>query len=360
MLTLFNRPITGLLGGLYSPELERLLTLHRENTTRTQAYYRQQSFATASNHPLVRLIEQFPAPSYPLDLIHYQERVEANMQRLAQHFRWCTPTTVGRSQVPGLLFDERSEELMIAHHQPRSLIEFDTDWAQWAPLRYLSHSRTTLALPFPHGKHAIQTHAVSVILIDIPLLACQYACWFQQQRRAEYARTPMQFLINYPLNNALPSFQDVAFLNQLLAIVLDQPFEHEPAQHPFYLNAYESRTEEVYRDLVYAYQRKHRSFTTLLNTFPAIHQPTLQAVMAIPPMPMTHPLWWPLTIARLWVSAGCLQWGVERSHAADREALNDIRYRIKTLQGHRQLASLLSDEGETWVQRQLARVESLI
>lgn len=359
MFDILNRPDVGFAGSTQIAGFQRILDEHHKNLTRTQSYYRRQSFATASNHILVQLIEQLPILTQPLDLLRYQEHTEANMQRLAQHFQWFTPTTVGKSEPLGLFF-KNQEELIIAYHQPRSLTELEGDWESWQPIRFLSHSRTTLTLPFPHRKNSVESETVSVILIDIPLFACQYARWYEQQRLEEYARTPMQFLINYPLNNALTSFHDVAFLNRFYHYLFQVPLQQETAKHPFYLNVYEEETDKFYNNLMSVYRRKKDAVSTVFNAFPAINNASLQQVIAIPPMPMTHPVWWPLTISRLWVGACCLQWNHDRNHAPDRELVNRIRYRLKTLTNYRLLSSILTPDGETWVQRQLATLETLL
>lgn len=360
MFDIFNQPTDGFVGLFYPGPFQHILRAHRENLLRTQAYYRSQSFAVATTHPLVQLIEHLPAPSRPLSVFEYQQRIQAHEQRLVNLFRWCTPVSLGRSRHPGLFFETNSEELIIAHAGSHSLEFLDADWTKWEPIRFLSHTQTTLALPFPNATQPLDEYGVSVILLDLPLFACQYALWYETQRDKTYARTPMQFLTNYPLNNALRSFHDVAFFNRLYNHLFDHSIEQNTGKHPFYLNQHSEQTESLYQALITRYQRTRWSFTALLNAFPGISEQTLQRVIAIPPMAMTHPLWWPLTIARLKTSSCCLQWNIARKHAPDREAVNRIRYRLKTLTNHRELDTLLSSAGKTWVYRQLAHVESLL
>tara|TARA_B100000929_G_scaffold283907_1_gene265510 strand:- start:268 stop:1284 length:1017 start_codon:yes stop_codon:yes gene_type:complete len=332
---------------------------HRSNLSRVKNHYRRANHATKSDHLLVRILQTLPSGK-DMDLLSYRDMIEDYQNELIRHFDLSSPVNVGKSFYPGVFMGEDSEEILVAVNRPFSIGEISTNWQNVSPVQFLRHPKTNLNLELPIGQPTPGETGPSVILIDIPLLACQYRLWRQRELRInpEYPKTPMQFVINFPLTNSLDSLIDVAYFNQLRALFFGEPLEDVRVLHPFYLNNYFEKTKDGNIELIHSYLDRRMSFGEMLESIDAIGKPNLRKVIEIPSMAFTRQVKWALTVARLPLISMLVLWEERAGGSFNRKELNRVKRSLRQLRSDRALDSLgtqaLADQTKIDIERDIA------
>ena len=186
----------------------------------------------------------------------------------------------------------------------------------------------------------------SVILLDLPLLACQYRLWRERELRLrpDFPETTRMFVASYVLPNMLPSLQDVALLNQFLNLHAGIPLSEALDPHPFYLNTRMDKMTEGVVDMLATYKNRRVEFTEFLSAIDGIHRKNLREIVALPSMPFTRQVIWALVIARLPVIQFMLDWYTETGLRYDRQEINEIRRTVQRLRSDHTLNALVSPE----------------
>lgn len=341
MFTLFNKPSDSGAPSLERASYERILTAHRNNLSRVSSHYRRENHAVSSNHLLVQILQTLPS-GRNLDLVAYRDLIEDMQDELIRNFDLSSPVNVGKSRYPGIFLGEDSEEILIAISEPFSVGAFRNTWVKEPCVRFLRHPKANLNLELPDGQRKPGETGVSVILIDLPKLACQYRLWREREIRLnpEYPKTPMQFVHSHVLSNALGSFADVAYFNVLTKLFFGEPLIEVKNTHPFYLNAYFDETRDGGVELLQAFINKRLSFGQVIEGIAAIDKPTLRKALEIPSTAFTRQIKWSLVVGRLPLIRLLVLWEERAQGDYNRKDLARVRRTLKQLRSDRVLDSL--------------------
>lgn len=343
MYNLFNQPYDANIQQVSPSGFERVKNVQRENCKRVISHYRRNAYSVESDHFLVRLLQTLPDPGDDT-LLSYRDRISDYTDQLTRHFNLTSPVNVGESVFPGYFMGEDSEEILITAASNFDTASLKAQWQEVSPLRFLRHPKTDMNLMPPMGESTSDETGPSVILIDIPLLACQYQLWRQRELKInpQNPRTTMQFVANFPIPNSLQSWQDVAYFNQFYNLYKGRPLSQALDSHPFYLNTRMDKMAEYVSELLDTYGKRNVGYAEVIQAIEGIHTPSLRATIAIPPMAFTRQVIWGLVIARIPVIGMMLQWHQNDQGSHDRQDMNTIRRTVRRLRSERALESMVS------------------
>lgn len=326
MYTLFNNPPVSRRGTLTVPRFDYLRRELRKNLEKVVGYYRVSPMYYSSRHLLVQILQHINV-SLHQDLVRYRDLVEDLTDDLSRSLHLTSPTNVGRLQSPGVFYGKDSEEVLVVDDSPFSLDQVRDDWENLTPIRFLRHPKTDLTMQVPDGDQYSAETGLAVILVNIPMLACQYREWKLRElyHNPENPRTAMQFLGLYPLTNSVASQVDVAFINRFIALYNDQPVLDTRDNHPFYLNHYEDPIDKEIAKIQLVLAKRALDFDQTLEALVPIAAESFREVIALPSMPMTRQVTWALLLARLPLITWLVQWNLVNGHNRNRHALNVIR-----------------------------------
>lgn len=275
----------------------------KQNLDRVIQYYRDNPTAVASDHILIRLLQSLNVPlSLPLD------RYMANVENIALNLSMALKFTsaIYRGQFFENVFYGGNHELLIACDTSFDIDFANKHWEKLSPVTVLRNNVSSLDLRLPDGSITDQRDGISVMLINIPMLALQYRAWMlREQSYAEATGAGMRpetmFIRGYVLPNMLGTHLDQVLFNRLWLMVKDEkPDGHVMNAHPFYMTDYSDKLNATQAELLTLLQRSQQlNFGEMLQAIPEVHKSNLLQAMHIPDLPPTFQLMWALSIARL-------------------------------------------------------------
>lgn len=342
MHTLFNTASSINLRTTSLPRFENIKNVHRRNLERVISFYRTRSNHTVeSDHLLVQLLQHIPVSIEEESKI-YIDRVESYVDDLTRLFKLTSPVSLGEAREPGVFYGKDSIEIIIVTTEE---FDYESNWEDLSPVRFLSHPKTDLNIDLPLGKSTSTEEGLSVILLNLPMLAFQYKQWRLRELKEnpEFPRTTMQFVANYPLVNCLSSQMDVAFLNRTFKIFSGKSIPIINDRHPFFLNAHDNATNNGIRQLLDINSKRKLSFDEILGMLEPISANNFREVIAVPSMAFTRQLNWALIASRLELIAFLLYWEFKTDSNKSRRDINTISRSLTRLKSDRSIANLIGN-----------------
>ena len=271
----------------------------RKNLIDVIKHNREQSYAVRSNHLLVRLLNAMNL-DINLPLFEYRRLAEMRADRAAHSLRMTTAKHRGDVREEPTFYGKDTHEVVIAVSEDINVLDVEDTWRGLTPVRVLAHPHSDLELMMLDGRRSGKRDEFAVIQIDPVALAMQYRQWVHDQFDRGYAiiRTPMQFVYQYPLTNALASHYDLAIQNRLIAHFLGHEVDDEKASWPFYLRDMDKEVDEYLFDRLRYLNRRSATYTNILKSVPVAVADDLLQLTELPKVPATRQITWALTLAR--------------------------------------------------------------
>lgn len=353
MYTLLNERVAPAKGIVSFPEFTYVKNGLSRNLETAVNYYRANPMAVNSSHLLVRLLQSISIP-FGEDVIIYKDRVTDLALNLAMSLGLTSPIATGKT-FDGVFYGKGSSEILIAHIE-----EFDprlsiTNWQNLQPIRVLKHPRTDVAMLLPNGEVYGRESGLSVIAINIPMLACQYRQFCIQTALSK--DTPLsvnQFVHMFVLPNMLSSQLDVAILNRTYALFRGWAVADAPASTPFAVPNYQANLDPVLNRVLQNAQRMTtHDFVNLLRGFPLVTANSLWDMAKLPQVIPTRQVTWALIIARLTLFELLVQINYVSRNENNGVSLNVIRKTMLELKSDQSMRGGLTSTDYRRVQDEL-------
>lgn len=305
-------------------------------------YWRENPRAVRSNHFLVRLLQSIPVSKYTDDR-RFVDNVEDMALDLAMSLRMTSPIYRGEAFEHGPFYGRDSVEVLLAHSE-----DFDVDksalrWKKLEPIRFLTHPKTDLDLNVPLGEPTGSETGLSVIAINIPMLAFQYKKWWEEELkvRPENPRTVMQFVRMYALPNTLYSQLDIAMFNRQVAIFREQKVISGTSKDPFFTIDYSEKFDAVAEQLFSNLTGRKLYFDEMLDNLLTVAYDSAFEYIRLPEFARTRQVIWALTLARLPYFSYLLELNYRTGSRMNRQELNNLRRFMRRLKMDRDIESAL-------------------
>lgn len=303
MLSLFDSPPPLSGGVLRYPDWNYVRDGLRRNVAKVVQYYHQNPTAVQSSHFLVRLLHSLTVPK-SLPVGRYYDNVDAIALNLSMALKMTSSIYKGEI-FDGVFYGDGSREILIAHHDWFDPELAHKNWKFLQPVRVLRCPHTNLGFNIPDGKRASSETGVSVISINIPLLAIQYRAFRKEEEEMaeltgiDSQRSIYQFIRMYPLTNMLFSQTDVVVFNRIFSRLEGAPMGESSRKHSFYLTDFAPKLNAVQDKILDGLQRTNRDFYTTMRTVPVVFKDTVADVAVWPDMAPTRQVVWALVIGRI-------------------------------------------------------------
>lgn len=343
MYTLFNEPIWGTAGAnITFPKYQRAIQGLRQNLEKVIQYNRTYPRAVDSGHFLVRLLQSLNVP-LSMDVNIYRDRVEEVAEGVSMAMKLTSSLYRGRVFSPGVFYGEGSYEIVIAHSEDFDLRGIEDNWEDLCPVTFLTHPKTDLGMDAPLGFQNNGEEGLSIVLVNIPMLAVQYRMWRMREwhQNNEAQRTKMQFVSSYPLTNALHSQLDVALLNRFMSIYRGDPVGLSMIRKPYTMTRWEAELDFSLDQYAEDLAKRKYTFDHFLAVFKGVSSWTLRDAIRIPPMVPTRQVTWALAMSRARVVEFLLDWTVEIGNDRNKGYANDIQLETTRLLNDSALKSSL-------------------
>lgn len=260
-------------------------------------YRRNNPDAVPSDHLLVRILQTLNL-SFDGNLDIYKGRVEQRAQQFTGVMGLSSGYYKGRLHTPGVFYGKGYHEAILAIDEEWDL---NSPWEEWEPVRVLSHPRSDLGIETLDGESNADETGYAVIAVNIPMLACQYQLWLRsdQSGTEEFRRNSQQFVMMYPLTNALRSHLDIAVFNRLCRRWYNQPVGKSYRRLPIQVSDLTQKFDAVLRQVQDRIAKQAYGFDDILKVVPGAYRDWSLSAHRLPEMFISTQCLWALYLARL-------------------------------------------------------------
>lgn len=270
-----------------------------------EMYYRNTSYGSSSAHFFVRLLQSISIPKLMSDLRYYE-----NMLAMALNFSMAmgmTSSIYKGKMHSNILYGKDSQEILIA-----TADEFDheaaiANWRTLQAVRVIRHPRSDLLIAPLDGRTDSLETGVSVIMVNLPLLALQYRAFvldeFAKLKAAvdiPYSTaTTQHFVYRFIFTSAVRSHFDVALFNRLSLRLIDETPGEVNRKLPMGMADYSQRIDYVLNRVANADQLvpERKSLQRYLAYLPAVNAPSQADRWLLPDVAPTRQVKWALNYA---------------------------------------------------------------
>lgn len=354
MYTLFQDRVVSSKGVLTFPLYEYARQGLSRSLATVVAYQQRNARAVPSDHLLVKILQSLNVP-LSLDVNIYRDWVEDAAEPLSMALRLTSSLYPGTVHAPGVLWGSGSDEIWVSVQGKPDFQALTTGWRTLQPVRLLSHPHSDLGLQVPMGQPTSTSSGLTVVSVDIPMLACQYRMWrkWQSVVNPEAELTVAHFVAQYPLTNALYSKLDIAVFNRLSRLHAGVEPSVELGKAPYHLIDYTQQVDKSLQGFLLSLSRRPVDWDNLLTSWRPVTAKTLRDLFQNPETVYTRQVTWALTVARIDVVGFLLQYRKQVGGNLNQMEVNTVRKSLRALQGDQGLYSALRGPALRMVQEDL-------
>lgn len=270
----------------------------KTNINIVENYYKDVCRPVKSNHFLVRLLQSITVPnSLPLD--RYYSNVDAIALNLSMVFKMTSSIYKGNVH-RGIFYGSSSAEILIANDESFNIFNADSNWKNMSAVRVLLHPKTDLGYIVPNGFDSSSEAGLSVILINIPMLAIQYRAFLNSQRHIADKKSIMQFIGGYVLPNMLKSQTEISIFNRVYNKAFDIKLnDNVKIKHPFFLQDYRPYLDKALDNCLDYISKSSKSYRTVFQSIPSVYNENIYYSLLVPDIAPTRQIDWALVASRL-------------------------------------------------------------
>lgn len=287
--------------------------------------YRRNSVSFVdTDHLLIKILMSLGV-SYTGNDVLFTEQVAQRVRRVEHGFGLTSYANRGRVH-QGVFFNGRGHEIILLANSPVPG-DIASCWEDVSPLRVLSHARSDLSIETFDGKGNEPEVGLSVIALDLPLLALQWEYWKQSvyAGKDEQHRSYSHFLYQFPLTNLVKSFLDVSLINRFYRRVLGAVGSTYLRKQPVYLTDNSVGVDKVLDEVTDRLFTKQMDFEDMARNIPAFFGQSALETVRVKNIPYTQQAIWALMAARVEIVSAMLFISDATGNARTRDEVTQIK-----------------------------------
>ena len=306
--------------------------IHR-NLQRVLTYNRIYPTAVESAHFLIRLLESIGI-SMNLPTNTYYDAVDHEALGIAMTLGMTSQKSKGKI-FEGIFYGHGSHEILLAVDDYFSATDVTDYWQNAEAIKPILHPKSDMAMLIPNGKVYSEEKGLSVIAINITMLAVQYRAFCMGQVSGDPARNLPQFIAAYVLPNMLKAHLEIALFNRIYraAYGYSDSANLVNRHHPFIQAHYENQLDQAIRRTLDNVEAGVKYFPTILKTLPSFFNKDMYASLILPDVHATMQVDWCLVVARMKVVDFLLKASGYQADIKNQEEINYLlrAYRINNV-----------------------------
>lgn len=258
--------------------------------------------AIRSDHLLVKTLQSLNI-TFDGNIDIYRGYVEARTAQMSGGLGYTSHLYRGKPFYgrQAQFYGGKTVEIAIAADDDFDLRNARETWKDWQPVRILAHPRSDITIETLDASNRFTESGVCVIEVNIPMLACQYQLWKEEQQRlmVQIPRNTAHFVTMYPLTNAVYSHLDVSIFNRLSKRLYKEAVGKADRAVPFYTVDQSRRIDDVCDDIMARFTKTTLPWEDVLRNIPSLQGTSMLEVHRLPKMPRSNQVLWALIAARL-------------------------------------------------------------
>ena len=301
MHSLFSQAQAGASGIVHIPEWQYIKSGLIRNLNIVLDYYRKNPIAVHSEHFLVNLIQSITIPQTQ-NLERYYPNVDDMSLDLSMALKMTSSIYQGKI-FDGIFYGKGNDEILIAHNESFNPFKANKNWKNLAPVKFLRHYKSDFSFDLPNGNKLGSEEGLSVIAINIPMLALQYRAFRYNELAIEDENESTlscaHFVHMYVLPNMLWSYIDHAVFNRISNLEFGIPLGEGSHKHPFFLTDYTDKSVYAQNAILNNLKKQSRTFDGYLQNIPTVIKDNACKLMELPDLPLTRQLLWAMVMSRI-------------------------------------------------------------
>lgn len=333
------------------PRIQRGLQLSIETVI---GYRRQNPGYLPNQHILNRLLNSINI-HWDGDPDVYVTKVRDVALARTVSFGWTSSLAYGRLHATSSFYGNNVQEVIYATDEDFDVEEAVENWTDLEPIRVLSHPLTDLWCHVPDGETNWNTSGISVVVINVPMLALQRQLWLERERRRSKFgnRNGGNFLQEIPLPNMLYSHVDIAIANRCYNWLNSIPSDATSRHHPFHLVDWSKPVDKVIELTLETIAKRKLTFDQIIDHLPTSGYCTLRERLRLPMLHWLQQPQWAILLARLSLVAFLVQMNTLSGSHANKAGCNQIRRYLLEFNQARLFQSVMSKENQAYVKSML-------
>lgn len=263
------------------------------------SYYRENVIYLPSTNILASILFNIPLAFY-LDDRKYVELINSRIPSLCQSLNLTSSFNYGK------IFNKEfysESEILLLDTTDFDIRKVKDDWENIVSVNPLLHPWGNMSFTLPIGGDLDSGEGISVIAINIALLATQFRLFLKEKmlHNDPINSTVPIFIAQYVLPNMMAHQTDIAIFNIIYnnyyGLENSKSLIYQPYSLPVhnYMNKVNVFSEKVIKWL----DNRGIFYTQLLQSIPAVFKDNMEQVMRMPDVANTRQVWWALVVARL-------------------------------------------------------------
>lgn len=298
MLELFRTIPPGAFGTLSPPAWPYVQQGMARNVERVQQYARAFAKPVRNDHLLLRLLGLLSVPRR-LPLERYYANVDAIALNASMALRMTSPIYKGTLH-KGVFYGPLTPEVLLVTDDYFDFDAVHRDWQNVQAVTPLRHAKSDLNALVPTGAVTSAEDGLSVVLVNVTMLAVQYRAFLYAQVSNPAPLGAAYFIARYVLPNMLPAHMELCLFNRIAALAAGRA-QPAPAalRHPFAMPDYSAPTDAAIGKVLEYVSRGELNFGQVLRTLPSFTRPSMYHALIMPDLAPTRQVDWALVLTRL-------------------------------------------------------------
>lgn len=268
----FLREMPDLARGSVTPANHRYIQERTEECIlRLKWFYRRAVHTVPNEHIIVQILRH-AGVAYAGDDVLYYNSVRAGVNKIASALKINTDVHAMGPQPRNSFYHSDISEFIMgdAPEYPRGL-DFSKHWMSATPITIRYHPYSDLSMNIPDGESPKIGKGYAIISVNIPLLMLQFTHW-KKWTVGRYETPPsiQQFVMQYPVLNALTSHLECVWLNRMMHMADVAPNSEDRRRYGVTLPNFASQYDDDQRRMLDILERGQRSAVEVAQTIPMI------------------------------------------------------------------------------------------
>jgi hypothetical protein len=302
MYNLFNSPT------LFNPALNRVTGWNQtrgvvlDEMNKLAKHYRVSAQFSRNQNVLNQILTTVDV-SPNTDKNYVAECVREDFSSLVGTFGFYSSITTTRNPPISQFYNNNCLELLVYDDSWFDANAVKGNWQQLEPIKVLEHPFDDINLNMPnnHFQSSLPQKGLAVISVNVAMLIVQFHYWVESIKEftGDVTTTQAQFLVRYPMFNAMKSHLDISIRNRFFKLYNKEPVSNFLKIHPVAIRDYSQLLDNALRNVCQTLRTKNLTYEEVLLQIPAISYDNQRQVMVLPEITPTRSVKWVLDLTRL-------------------------------------------------------------
>lgn len=302
MYSLFNSPTP------FNPATNRITGWNEtrravlDEMNRLALYYNQTAAWTKNQNTLNKIIHSLDVPPNE-DKNYIAEVARAEFAEKVSLFGLFSSIVTSKIQPYPQFYHQGCMEILVYDDSYFDANACKGNWRHLEPVKILDHPFDDINLGIPDFRYKsdIARTGYIIISINVAMLIVQFHYWVESLNQApeDIEASVAQFIMRYPLFNAVKSQTDIAIRNRLFRIYNNEPVSKFLKVHPVMVRDTSRLVDMGLRNACEHLKNKSLTYVELLNQIPAVFYENQYQVLKLPNIAATRPVKWALDLTRV-------------------------------------------------------------